>query len=122
MEAKQRETDGSTAENLSGLYYDLAYNAIYAQAFAEAEQHARKAIEQAPDMPLFVAPLPIALLFQDKFEEASELYLQWKDQMVDDERGRQVLLKEVFLEDLLNLEEAGIAHPALEQARALLNR
>ena len=73
-------------------------------------------------MPLFVAPLPLALLFQDRFEEASDLYLQWKDQMVEDEEGRQVLLKEVFMEDLLNLEEAGITHSDLEKAKRVLTR
>ena len=124
MEAMQEHSSIFPVDDLSGLYYDLSAYALFAESFAEAEQYARKAMEQAPDMPIFMSHLPAALLFQGNLEEAAIIYREWKDKMTirEEEDQQQVLFKDLFLEDLNQLEEAGITHPDVELARDLLSR
>ena len=62
--------------------------------------------------------LASALLFQGKYGEALQVYSKWKDKPWKDDRFET--FGKVFLEDLKELEEAGIKHPDVEKARRFL--
>ena len=63
--------------------------------------------------------LALSYLFTDQFEEAKEVYLEWRNKPYNEEFETY---KEVFLEDLKDMEEARVTHPDFEKVRALLEK
>lgn len=73
--------------------------------------------EADPSYLLTYTNLALSYLFTDQFEEAKEVYLEWKDKPFDD---RYETFRDVFLEDLETLEQIEITHPDFEKIRKLL--
>lgn len=101
---------------LSNAYGSLAWYQLFAKDFAAAEQAARKGLETAPSQQWINTNLALSLLFQGKYEEAKVIYVQFKDEPFNDSMG----FKTAFLQDLADLEAAGITHPDVGKVRALL--
>jgi tetratricopeptide (TPR) repeat protein len=101
-------------EGVSKLYNLLS-------RFAEAEKAGRKGLTILPEKVTINTSLALALLYQGKFDEAKEIYLQFKDQRFA-RPGAPVTYADIFLEDLNTLEEKGITHADANKARKLLNR
>lgn len=82
--------------------------------FAEAEEYARKGMDIYPLHPIIYSCLAPALLLQGKYAEAEEIY-----------RTHKAELKEDFLENIKQLEEAGIIpnerRKDVENIKTLLN-
>lgn len=94
-----------------------AWYLIHEKDFVGAETAARRALEIYPftaDINAILAPV---LLLRGKYMEAESIYLLMKDQLII---GQQKTWGQSFLEDLDELESAGITHPDMEKIRALL--
>jgi tetratricopeptide (TPR) repeat protein len=101
---------------LSSAYGALAWYQLFSKDFAAAEQAARKGLEVDPSQQWINTNLALGLLFQGKYEEAETIYIQLKDQPFNENMDFQT----VFLNDLSELEAAGITHPDVEKVRTLL--
>lgn len=101
---------------ISAAHGNLAWNLLFAKHFPEAEVAAREGLATDPSQIWINTNLALALLYQGKFEEAKALYLRFKDQTIDEKR----FFKAAFLQDLRDLEAAGITHPDVTKIRWLL--
>ena len=79
-----------TLNNLANLY-------LQQEQFSQAEQYAREAISIDGTKMFVYTNLAAALLFQGKYDEAEQVYRQYKDE-----------LKDSFLQDFQDYEEAGL--------------
>lgn len=96
-------------------YGSLSWFQLFAKDFSDAESSARKGMVMAPREDWIVNNLAAALLYQGKWEEAKAIYLEFKDK-----RYKGSTYGQSFLNDLAELEAAGIIHSDVEKARALL--
>ena len=96
-------------------YGSLAWYQLFIQQFAEAEQSARAGLAKDPGEEWIKTNLALALLYQGKWEASKEVYLSLKDKKYGEGTD-----KDTFLSDLAELEQAGISHPDVKRARALL--
>ncbi|MEZ5044178.1 MAG: tetratricopeptide repeat protein [Saprospiraceae bacterium] len=103
---------------LSNAYGMLAWYALFAQQFEMAEQAARNGLEIDPSQQWINTNLALGLLFQGEYEQAKAVYEQFKDQPFN----QNMDFKTAFLQDLTDLEAAGITHPDLEKVRKLLKK
>ncbi len=94
----------------------LAWYRLFTREFPAAEAAARRAIALHEEAEWVHTNLTVALLYQSRYAEAETIYKKYKGRPYDDERG----WTEVFLADLAELEAAGITHPDVARARALL--
>ena len=101
---------------LSFAYGNLAWYKLFAKDFTAAEQSARRGLETAPSQQWINTNLALSLLYQGKYEEAEAVYVRFKDQPFNEEMD----FRTAFLQDLEDLEAAGITHPDVEKVRALL--
>ena len=102
--------------DLSFAYGNLAWYQLFAKDFAAAEKSARKGLETAPSQQWINTNLALSLLFQGKYAKAKAIYVQFQDQPFNDEMD----FNTAFLQDLADLEAAGITHPDVERVRRLL--
>ena len=82
---------------LTSLLGRLSYYNIWIKHYVEAEQYAREAISIDTTMHWICSNLAVALLFQGKYDEAEQIYRQYKDELIN-----------TFLQDFDDLEIAGI--------------
>ncbi|HND88014.1 MAG TPA: hypothetical protein PK971_06795, partial [Saprospiraceae bacterium] len=76
----------------------------------------RKALALDSTLPVIYTNLPIALLMQPgHYEEAKAMYLEYSDKPY-----RSGTYRQVFLSDLLDLQEQGISHPDFKKIEKLL--
>ena len=71
--------------------------------FAQAEQYAREGLQVDSTQHLIYTNLAASLLFQGKYEEAEQIYRQYKED-----------LKDSFLDDFRQFAEAGVIPKELE--------
>lgn len=112
--------DTAWQKSLASHYYSISRSALHGHFFAEAEQTARRALELDPAAYLYITPLPAALLFQGKYMEAQDIYLKWKDQLLN--KNEEILLGFLFLQDLEQIEGTTTSHIDVEWAKALLRQ
>ncbi|MBA7533726.1 hypothetical protein ES705_25970 [subsurface metagenome] len=105
--------------NIANDCAQLSYILILDEHFEYALRSALIAQEADPSYLLTYTNLALSYLFNDQFEEAKEVYLEWKDKPYDEEFET---FKDVFLEDLKVLEKAEITHPDFEKIRRLLEQ
>lgn len=100
---------------LASEHSNLAWYLLFDQQFAAAEETARKGLSLDQTAEWINTNLAPSLLYQNKFEAAKFIYLQFKDQPQGDST-----YSKVFLEDLDALEKEGITHPDAVKIRQLL--
>ena len=105
---------------LAGQYGSLSWYHLFTRQFPQAEAAARKGLSLDDSATWIHTNLASALLFQDRFEEAEEIYQALRDQPYEGAPGQTY--RHIFLEDLAALEEKGVTHPDVEKARALLGQ
>jgi len=115
------------AITLARLYGNLSWFLIFDERFDEAEKAAKtglglsgfvKSIYYDEKTEWIHTNLALALLYQDKFEEAKQIYERFIGLPFNDEQT----WVEAFLSDLDELEMKGITHPDVEKIRELLNQ
>jgi tetratricopeptide (TPR) repeat protein len=96
----------SNRSELVAAYSSAADRALYLKRWADAAKWARKSLELADFNPTAHGNLATALLFQDKYEQALEIYkAHWRDEMNGKTLGDCVLI------EFDALEKAGSKHP-----------
>ena len=106
----------SITQSLAHSKATLSSYQILASNFPAAEAAARHGLEVDPTQTWINTILASALLFQGKWEEAKTIY----ERLVNEPFSEGKLYRDIFLEDLQTLEAAGITHPDVVRARALL--
>jgi len=96
-------------------YNNAAFFSLYCQRYLDAENFCTDALQTDSSQSLIYTNLALAYLYQGKWEQAKEIYLRLKNQPIDNET-----FKAIFLQDLKDLETAGITHPDVAKARVLL--
>jgi hypothetical protein len=104
------------ASEMGLQYWRVAWNYFYAKEFELAEYVAKTGFDSDPSWDYLIRIYALSQLYQGKFEEASHTYLKYKDRKSADGLG----FKSMFLQDLNDLEKAGIAHADVGKVRAIL--
>jgi tetratricopeptide (TPR) repeat protein len=102
---------------------DLSWYLLFSKKYSEAEEAAREAISPGfkkpesydKEMEYAKANLAVSLLLQNKFEEAKKIYVSLKNKSFD---GKTFV--SIFLDDIAQLEKAGINHPDFEKIKSVL--
>lgn len=95
---------------------ELSWYYLFTQQFKEAEQAARDGMKIDPTQEWINTNLALSLLFQDKWASAKPIYESFKGKAIND----QTKWNEVFLQDIADLEKAGVQHPDTKKLKALL--
>ena len=99
---------------LASTLGNLSFNTLFLKKYTEAEQYAREGMATDSTKHWIASNLAAALLFQGKYTEAERIYRQYKDE-----------LKESFLDDFKQFEEAGVIpkeyEKDVEKIKYLLN-
>ena len=97
-------------------YFNLSWYALFVEKPQEAIEAAKKSLELAPEKTGVYTNLALGYVLNKQYELAKPIYLEWKDKKYDNERT----WKEVFLQDIADLEAAGIKHKDFKKVRELL--
>jgi tetratricopeptide (TPR) repeat protein len=106
-------------------YGNLSWYLLFEKQFAESEHSVLEALKIADQNGLtdktkwVYTNLASSLLFQGKYEDAKKIYLELKDQEYVLDKTKT--FKYFFLQDLDELEKAGITHPDVAKIQKLLN-
>ena len=65
--------------------------------------------------------IPLAMLFNNMYDEAVKVYMKWKDVLYTEDVGNNTF-RDIFLLDFADLERRGIYHPDFEKVKELLKR
>ncbi len=95
---------------LANLAATISYITLFDGQFNESEQKSREAIGLNPKPLWLKTNLAHALMLQDKREEATAIYLQYRGEKIN---GK--LWEEVILADFMELKSKGIAHPQMAE-------
>ncbi len=93
---------------------DMSFVSIFMSKYAEAELYIRKALEIDNSEVLLYSNLATALLFQGKYEQAEQIYRQYKEE-----------LKDAFMSDFEAFEKANVIpkeyYEDVEKIKQILN-
>ncbi|NRB53932.1 MAG: tetratricopeptide repeat protein [Saprospiraceae bacterium] len=105
------------AEKLAAAYGNWARLQLFAEDFQSAEKYARRGLALAPELGDAQAPLAVALLFQNRYQEALPLF-----RLCRNKRKSKFLSWGASLQfDLKKLEAKGFTHPKLDEVKAILD-
>jgi tetratricopeptide (TPR) repeat protein len=100
-------------------WFNLSFYALFVGKYKEAIDAANKTLELDPEQLGVVTNLALGYVLNNQFRNAEEIYLKWKDKnFPNDER----LCDDIFLQDIKDLEEAGIKHKDFDKVRALFKK
>ena len=100
---------------ISEAYGNLSRFSLFSSQFAEAENAAIQALEIDTTQVGINSQLATSLLYQGKYNEAKKLYLASKD--IPYQKGTY---RTVFLNEISELEKAGIIHEDTKKIKKLL--
>ncbi len=95
---------------------NLSWYALFDRHYVLAEVSARRSLELDSSKTWVYTNLAHSLILQGKVESGKDVYNQFKN--VNHTDGR--MMKIIFLEDIKELEKAGITHPAFAEVKKLL--
>ena len=96
-----------------------AWYGLFVQNYKVAEQDARRALQLDPNQSFIKSNLGHALLYQDQFDAAMKVYLDFVD---DATNFGGITNKSVLLQDFDDLEAAGKGHKDMARVKAVLNQ
>ncbi len=105
-------------ERLAEAYGNLAWTQIFNHQFEEAEKSARKGLQLDPNQIWINTNVALSLLLQGKLDAAKSIYSALLVEKYTDGR----YFKDIFLDDLDAVEQAGITHKDISAIRDLLSR
>ena len=106
-------------QTLAGSYGTLSWYYIFAQQFKEAELAALEGLRIDSSQDWINSNLVLAVLYQGKWSNAKFIYSKFKNKQFNNKKNSCI---EIFLQDLKELEEAGINHPDTEKAKVFLQK
>lgn len=107
-------------QNYPNWLGSISYFLILEKNFSAAEYMAVRALSLFPEQSWIKANLALALLLQGKFETAKQIYLELKDQTYP--LFPEKTFKDVFIQDLDEIEIKGFKHPDIIKVRILLSK
>ena len=115
MKELYQEDNESYRDEYSIALGNQSFQCVFMKKFAQAEQYAREALPIDPSKHWINANLAAALLFQGRYDEAEQIYRQYKDE-----------LKDGFLADFEEFEKAGVipeeCKADVERIKKMLNK
>ena len=100
-------------------WWNLSWYALFVGEYEEAIHAVQKTLELNPNAQEVETNLALGYLLNDQWEEAEVVYLRWKGRgFPNDDR----LCDEVFLQDIADLEAAGIIHPNFAKVREMFKK
>jgi tetratricopeptide (TPR) repeat protein len=118
---KQEKTEKLTRDDsvdYSEWMGTLSYFLILERKFNEAEYFATKALILSPAKIWIKTNLALSLLLQGKLKEAQPIYIELKDKTYPPEKNKK--FKEIFLQDLDEIEAEGIYQSDITKIRSIL--
>jgi Leucine-rich repeat (LRR) protein len=113
---KAKPEDKQSKEEYISILENISAIQLYLKQFSKAEVTALQVLSMKPQDVYAKLRVARAYLFQGKYDQAKQLFLEVKDQKAsEDETGRQAALRQ-----LKSMQESGIYHPAVEKIRELL--
>ena len=110
--------DNEEIKELTSFYLGMySYKNILDNNFHIALDNALESIEIDSNQKMGYRFLALSYVLNNKFEKAQPIYLEWKDQIFSDNDGT---FKEVFLNDIKNIENKNITHPDFQKVKDLL--
>ena len=98
-------------------YFNLSFYSLFAGEYEQAITSAKKSLELAPEKTGVYTNLAVAYVLNNQYKLSKPIYLEWKDKhFPNDERP----CKEVFLQDIADLEATGIKHKDFKKVKKLL--
>jgi hypothetical protein len=115
------DSDATIRSVLALCYGRMSRFQLFSKQFGEAEKYSLLAIKYY-DNKVYVIKKNLAhsLLYQGKFKEAEKIYIELKDKPNSQDKSKT--FKDVLIQDLDELEKAGITHPDIAKIRTLLNQ
>lgn len=95
----------------------LSRFALFAQQPQAAIEAAQKGLERFPEFQYLNTYLALGYVMNDQWSEAEKIYNEWKGKSFSSNTG---LSNDAFLNNIAELEAAGITHPDFAKVRALL--
>ncbi len=104
------------ANNYSN-YFNLSWYSLFVNKPKQAINAAKKTLELEPRATGVYSNLALGYVLNNEFDKAKPVYLEWKDKQLP---GQDRTFKEAFLQDIADLEAAGIKHKDFKKVRELL--
>jgi Leucine-rich repeat (LRR) protein len=101
-------------------WFNLSFYALFVKEYKEAINAAKKTLEIVPTQVSVETNLVLGYLLDNQWSEAEKIYLKWKGKKFDEKDEKTC--NETFLQDIADLEAAGITHPDFAKVRALLSQ
>lgn len=101
----------------ASVWYNLSWYALFARQPRTAIEAAQKVLALDPERQSVAANLALGYLLDNQWPEAEKVYAKWKGKTFPD--GGEPCNK-LFLQDIAELEAAGIVHPDFEKVKAML--
>lgn len=108
----------SIISKTEAYWYIHCINCLYAGKPLEAIEAAEKAIEMEPVAKSFESKLALGYLLSNQWKKAEQVYQKWDGQTFSDIRQP---CRQKFLEDIVDLEKAGITHIDFQKVREMLS-
>jgi tetratricopeptide (TPR) repeat protein len=114
------------AYDLGANLSSLAWFYLFEKQFSEAENAASEALNPTKygktegygeKIEWANTNLALALIFQNKYQDAEKIYIALKDKPYN-----KAIYRDTFLADFDELEKAGITHPDIVKIKAILNK
>ncbi|MCX6256405.1 MAG: tetratricopeptide repeat protein, partial [Bacteroidia bacterium] len=103
---------------LAECYSSSSFYEVQSKNFELAETMARKSLETDSTYIWGNSNLALAMLFNGKYEKAKNIYMSLKDKTIPGEKTKK--FREAFLEDIEEMEKAGVTHPDVSKIKVLL--
>ncbi|MBI4646181.1 MAG: hypothetical protein HY738_06165, partial [Bacteroidia bacterium] len=110
------DTDLVNKNRISEKCGSYSYTLIQNELFDISLQFAQFSIKINPDIKITYSNLPLCYIFNNQWQKAKQIYLERKDIHYNEEQT----FREIFLEDIDNLENECITHPDFSKVRELL--
>ncbi|MCP4344270.1 MAG: tetratricopeptide repeat protein, partial [Desulfobacterales bacterium] len=113
---QEQQDNEKVKQNLSQAYGYMSWYLLFDKQFKKTEQYSLKGLKLDPSQEWISINLASAYLFTGQYNKAVAIYTKLKDKPYNENKT----YKDIFLEDLNELEKAGITHPDAEKVRRLL--
>jgi hypothetical protein len=119
--SKSEDLQESDREVLRDWCSDFSYILIENREFSTSLKAIQLSLKLDSAYEIAYSNLPLAYIFNKKYEEALIIYQKWKDKPWTTDQSYRTF-REAFLSDISDLEREGISHPDFEKVKELLKK
>jgi tetratricopeptide (TPR) repeat protein len=113
--------DQSIRQRVSARCSDLSFTLIDFKQYENSLVAVKLAIKADSTYPYSYSNLPLAYIFNNMFDKASKEYKKWMDKPWTASPEAKTY-RQVFIQDIKDLESKGITHPDFAKAKELLKK